>query len=213
MKWQIKLLKKNNLIFGAVVIPIVIVCILVVKQMVSFSFNLAKDDNGAKNNNTEITKDVKNNNKGTDKKAENKEIALNEKIAKYIQDKNNRQKSFKEAVSINKGSEKGVSVIFISQLYRNNGYDIPKNTISTKGLLEDLKKKNWTKETDYNKLQKGDICFTTVDSADSPSHAYIFMGWVKEGKTDYAYVCDGQTSDYDDTLHKRNLSVSTAKKR
>ncbi|EPY2306904.1 hypothetical protein ACXATD_002574 [Clostridium sporogenes] len=207
-----KAAKKNNLIFGAVVIPIVIVCILVVKQMVSFSFNLAKDDNGAKNNNTEITKDVKNNNKGTDKKAENKEIALNEKIAKYIQDKNNRQKSFKEAVSINKGSEKGVSVIFISQLYRNNDYDIPKNTISTKGLLEDLKKKNWTKETDYNKLQKGDICFTTVDSADSPSHAYIFMGWVKEGKTDYAYVCDGQTSDYDDTLHKRNLSVSTAKK-
>ena len=87
-----KAAKKNNLIFGAVVIPIVIVCILVVKQMVSFSFNLAKDDNGAKNNNTEITKDVKNNNKGTDKKAENKEIALNEKIAKYIQDKNNRQK-------------------------------------------------------------------------------------------------------------------------
>ncbi len=68
------------------------------------------------------------------------------------------------------------------------------------------------KETDYTKLQKGDICFTTVDSAGSPSHAYIFMGWVKEGKTDYAYVCDGQTSDYDDTLHKRNLSVSTAKK-
>lgn len=85
-------------------------------------------------------------------------------------------------MSINKGSEKGVSVIFISQLYRNNGYDIPKNTISTKGLLEDLKKKNWTKEKDYTKLQKGDICFTTVDNAGSPSHAYIFMGWVKEGK-------------------------------
>lgn len=24
--------------------------------------------------------------------------------------------------------------------------------------------------------------------------------------------CDGQTSDYDDTLHKRNLSVSTSEK-
>lgn len=204
-----KAAKKNNLIFGAVVIPIVIVCILVVKQMVSFSFNLAKDDSSSKNNGTEITKDVNNKSKETGK---NEEIALNEKIAKYIQDKNNRQKSLKEAVSINKGSEKGVSVIFISQLYRNNGYDIPKNTISTKGLLEELKKKNWTKETDYTKLQKGDICFTTVDSAGSPSHAYIFMGWVKEGKTDYAYVCDGQTSDYDSTLHKRNLSVSTAQK-
>ncbi|MDU6878220.1 hypothetical protein ACQX0N_01620 [Clostridium tepidum] len=203
-----KAAKKNNLIFGAVVIPIVIVCILVVKQMVSFSFNLVKDDSSNKNNGTEITNNV--NKKNVSKKTE--EIALNKKIAKYIQDKNNREKSFKEAVSINKGSEKGVSVIFISQLYRNNGYDIPKNTISTKGLLEELKKKNWTKETDYTKLQKGDICFTTVDSAGSPSHAYIFMGWVKEGKTDYAYVCDGQTSDYDDTLHKRNLSISTSKK-
>ncbi len=116
-----KAAKKNNLIFGAVVIPIVIVCILVVKQMVSFSFNLAKDDSATKNNNTEITKDVNNNSKGT-----GQEIALNEKIAKYIQNKDNRQKSFKEAVSINKGSEKGVSVIFISQLYRSNGYDIPK---------------------------------------------------------------------------------------
>ncbi|MCR1933383.1 hypothetical protein NSA27_01540 [Clostridium tepidum] len=203
-----KAAKKNNLIFGAVVIPIVIVCILVVKQMVSFSFNLVKDDSSNKNNGTEITNNV--NKKNVSKKTE--EIALNKKIAKYIQDKNNREKSFKEAVSINKGSEKGVSVIFISQLYRNNGYDIPKNTISTKGLLEELKKKNWTKETNYTKLQKGDICFTTVDSAGSPSHAYIFMGWVKEGKTDYAYVCDGQTSDYDDTLHKRNLSISTSKK-
>ncbi len=96
-----KAAKKNNLIFGAVVIPIVIVCILVVKQMVSFSFNLAKDDSATKNNNTEITKDVNNNSKGT-----GQEIALNEKIAKYIQNKDNRQKSFKEAVSINKGSEK-----------------------------------------------------------------------------------------------------------
>lgn len=74
-----KAAKKNNLIFGAVVIPIVIVCILVVKQMVSFSFNLAKDDSATKNNNTEITKDVNNNSKGTDKKSEGQEIALNEK--------------------------------------------------------------------------------------------------------------------------------------
>lgn len=40
----------------------------------------------------------------------------------------------------------------------------------------------------------------------------IFYGLGKRRKTDYAYVCDGQTSDYDDTLHKRNLSVSTAEK-
>ncbi|EJO5347822.1 hypothetical protein NRP93_001914 [Clostridium botulinum] len=199
-----KAAKKNNLIFGAVVIPIVIVCILVVKQMVSFSFDLAKDDSSSKND-TKISKE-------NNEKIENKQIHLNEKISKYIEDKNNRQKSFKEAVSINKGSEKGASVIFISQVYRDNGYEIPKNTISTKGLLEALSKKNWTKETDLKNLQKGDICFTSEDRSGSPSHAYIFMGWVKEGKTDYAYVCDGQTSDYDDTLHKRNVSISTPKK-
>lgn len=211
-----KAAKKTNLIFGAVVIPIVIVCILVVKQMVSFSFNLAKTDDSAKTNTSNVTKNVTKDNqkdgKETTKNVQPEELALNEKIAKYIQDKNNRNKSLKQAVSINKGSDKGVSVIFVSQLYRDNGYDIPKDTISTKGLLDELSKKNWTKETDYKKLQKGDICFTTVDNADSPSHTYIFMGWVKEGKTDYAYVCDGQTSDYNDTLHKRNLSVSTPEK-
>ncbi len=88
-----KAAKKNNLIFGAVVIPIVIVCILVVKQMVSFSFNLVKDDSSNKNNGTEITNNV--NKKNVSKKTE--EIALNKKIAKYIQDKNNREKSFKRS--------------------------------------------------------------------------------------------------------------------
>ena len=45
-----------------------------------------------------------------------------------------------------------------------------------------------------------------------PGHSYVFMGWVEDGKTDYAYVCDGQVEEFGNILHKRNISISTAEK-
>lgn len=70
------------------------------------------------------------------------------------------------------------------------------------------------KNTDFNDLEKGDVCFTTdlAESPGSPSHTYIFMGWVEDGKTDYANIVDGQIQEFDKVLHKRNISVSTPQK-
>jgi len=50
------------------------------------------------------------------------------------------------------------------------------------------------------------------DKPGVPSHVYVFMGWVEDGKTDYAYVCDGQVEEYGTILHKRNISIATAQK-
>ncbi len=45
-----------------------------------------------------------------------------------------------------------------------------------------------------------------------PSHAYVFMGWVEDGKTDYANICDGQVEEFGNILHKRNVSIATTQK-
>jgi hypothetical protein len=50
------------------------------------------------------------------------------------------------------------------------------------------------------------------DSPGTPSHAYIFMGWVEDGKTDYANICDGQVEEFGNILHNRNVSIATAQK-
>lgn len=205
--------KKNNAIFIAVVIPILIICVIVIKQICSFSFNVSKNTNSQPTTSQAVSNN--NSNKTKSKKEDTKKqevLALNSQIAKYIENQSNREKSLKEAIKINKDSNKGVSIIYIAQILRNNKLNIPKSTISTKGLMQELEKQGWKKITDYKNLEKGDICFTTLDNSGSPSHAYIFMGWTTEGKTDYGNVCDGQISDYSSTIHKRNISISTSEK-
>lgn len=208
--------KRNNKVFIAVVIPVVVICIFVIQQIFSFSLNSTKKDSKpttefaseTKTNDKNKTEDKKN---STDKEKSSKS-ALDEKIGKYLDKQENRQKSLDAAISINKGSNKGISVIYISEILRNNGIEIPKSTLSTKNLVKELEKQGFEKITDYKELQKGDIAFTTKDKSGNPSHAYIFLKWSKEGKTDYGTVCDGQINDYDSTIHKRNISVSTTTK-
>ncbi|MPW26115.1 hypothetical protein GC105_09955 [Alkalibaculum sp. M08DMB] len=72
-----------------------------------------------------------------------------------------------------------------------------------------LQERGWKKERDYTKLKRGDVCFTTDSKGNKnggPTHTFIFMGWVKEGNYDYAYICDNQTKDFDGKiLHIRNI--------
>lgn len=205
--------KKSTLAFAVIAIPILIVSIIMIKQAFVFTINLAK-------NNTEVEEKQNiansNTNTNTDTKEQKQEsvtLPFNTNIYNFLNTKANRDKTLKEAISLNGGQSTGVSSIFIAQILRDNGLNISKSAINTKKLIAELEKNNWKQITDYKKLQKGDICFTTSSSkTKAPTHTYIFMGWVTEGKTDYAYVCDSQTSEYKDTLHKRNLSVSTPKK-
>ena len=136
------------------------------------------------------------------------------KIYEYLNIEENRTSALEKAVTLNKGSKKGVTVYLLSEILRANSYDIPDSTSSVKGLITELTTMGFVKNTDITELEKGDICFTTdmPDSPGVPSHAYIFMGWTEEGKTDYANICDGQVEEYGSILHKRNLFIATSQK-
>jgi hypothetical protein len=134
------------------------------------------------------------------------------KIETYLKENQNRKASLDKATALNGGSEKGLATTFIAQILRDNGYAIPENIINTQALVDQLEKDGWEKITDFNKLEKGDVAFTVKAPSGAPSHTYIFMGWVTEGKTDNGYIVDNQVSEYNDTYHQRNISVSTPKK-
>lgn len=209
--------KRSTLAFAVIAIPILIVSIIMIKQAFVFTINLAKNNTEVEerqniaNSNTNTKTDT--NTDTNTAKEESVTLPFNTNVYNFLSTKANRDKILKESISLNGGKDTGVSSIFIAQILRDNGLEISKSAINTKKLIAELEKNNWKQITDYKKLQKGDVCFTTSSSkTKAPTHTYIFMGWVKEGKTDYAYVCDSQTSEYKDTLHKRNLSVSTPKK-
>lgn len=136
------------------------------------------------------------------------------KIFEYLDVEDNRISVLKKAVDLNNGSQKGITVYVLSEVLRSNAYDIPEGTSNVEQLMKTLISMDWKKDDDFNKLEKGDICFTTdmPEKPGIPGHAYVFMGWVEDGKTDYAYVCDGQVEEYGSILHKRNLSIATAQK-
>ena len=143
-----------------------------------------------------------------------KPILSQEKIYGYLNVEENRTSVLKKAMELNKGSKTGVTVYLLSEILRSNGFAIADSTSTVKQLVTDLTSMEWKKNTDFTKLEKGDICFTTdvPKKPGVPSHTYVFMGWVEDGKTDYANIIDGQVQEYGNILHKRNISISVTEK-
>lgn len=210
--------KNNAVVLG---LGIVIVSIIIFSIFMNTSFmkpktdvatikSVQKNPNASPSTKTpETTKPVE-----TVKPATIKPIVASTKIYEYLNIEANRTSILKKAVTLNSGNEQGVTVYLLSEILRANAIAIPAKTTTVKTLMNSLTSMDWKKNTDFTKLKKGDICFTTdmPESPGTPSHAYVFMGWVKDGKTDYAYICDGQLEEFDSILHKRNLSVSTTTK-
>ena len=133
------------------------------------------------------------------------------KLYEYLNVLENRTSVLNKSIELNNGSKNGITVYLLSEILRSNAYDIPSTTSSVNELVTALTSLDFKKNTDFTKLEKGDICFT-IDlpgKPGTPSHAYIFMGWVEEGKTDYANICDGQVEEYGSILHKRNVFIAT----
>lgn len=206
---------KNNIVVLG--LGIVIVSVIVFSILMNTSFMKPKTDIAQSGVVTKNTIDSTSTENNTSKPIETSQDVSDQapnKIYKYLGVEGNRASTLKNAVDLNKGSQKGVTVYLLSEILRSNGFDIPTDTSSVEQLMNDLTSMNWKKNTDFTQLEKGDICFTTdmPEKPGVPSHAYVFMGWVEDGKTDYAYVCDGQVEEYGNTLHKRNISISTAQK-
>jgi hypothetical protein len=192
--------KSNIIVLG---LFIVIVAIIAFSILMNTSFMKPKSDVVAKKVVTKSTVD-----------STALPLSSQEKIYEYLNVETNRTSSLKSAVELNKGSKTGVTVYLLSEILRANEVAIPKETSTVKQLVADLTSLDFKKDTDLTKLEKGDICFTTdvAKKPGVPSHTYVFMGWVEDGKTDYANICDGQVQEYNNTLHKRNISISVSGK-
>ena len=150
----------------------------------------------------------------TNKSKITKSVVEPNNIYEYLNVEANRTSVLKKAIALNHGSKKGLNVYLVSEILRSNTYALPAKTTTVKQLMTSLLSLDWKKNRNIAQLKKGDICFTTdmPGKIGTPSHAYIFMGWVKEGKTDYANICDGQVEEFGNILHKRNLSITTTSK-
>lgn len=150
--------------------------------------------------------------------SENKEVNCNlrKKIYDSMTVKENRIKAYNNAIHLNNGSSSNTCVYFLCEVLRMNGEKISYNICNTTELLDIIKKDDWKIEKNYKKLKPGDICFTTDESLNKdgiPTHVYIFMSWVEEGKYDYAYICDNQAKDYNGKIyHIRNIKSTENKK-
>lgn len=204
--------RRSTLAFAAIAAPIAIIFVLTLVQMVSFSVNLAKGNANSREVQVVSNNAASSKNSTTEPNQADTSNELNDKIYAYLKDGKNRTASLEKATKLNKGSDKGLSTIFVAQILRDNGYDINNSVINTNKLVDELEKAGWEKVSDYNQLKPGDVCFTSNSKSGAPSHTYIFMDWVKEGKTDYANIVDNQVSEYDDTYHKRNIDSATPKK-
>lgn len=144
-----------------------------------------------------------------DNKNKNHNYKLRENIYNSMQIKENRVKAYNNAIYLNNGDSSNTCVYFLAEVLRMNEEKIPKDVCNTTELLGIMNKEGWKVEKDYKKLKPGDICFTTDENLNkngTPTHVYIFMSWVEEGKYDYAYICDNQAKDYKGKIyHTRNI--------
>lgn len=127
----------------------------------------------------------------------------------YLMVEENRIDTFSAAINLNDDKSENACVYFVSEVLRRNNFTVPEKTCNTSQLITLLEKRGWSKFRDYKELKLGDVCFTTDAEGNkngTPTHTYVFMGWVKEGSYEYAYICDNQAKDYKNkVLHIRNI--------
>jgi hypothetical protein len=137
---------------------------------------------------------------------------LNSDIYDLLKNSTSRLQIYNNAIALNNGDSANTCVYFISEILRQTGFNVPKSVCNTTELVSLLKKEKLTIIKDYTQLKPGDICFTTDSNLNpngTPTHTYVFMGWVKKGKYDFAYICDNQAKDYENKIyHVRNISIN-----
>jgi hypothetical protein len=208
---------KNNVIvlgLGIVVVSIVIFSIFMNSSLMRPKADIILDKETNKVASETVKKTTVDSSSTKAASSSTKPAETENNIYEYLNVEDNRVSALEKAVKLNNGNQTGLTVYLLAEILRDNTYDIPTNTSTVNGLLERLTSMGWKKNTDFNELEKGDLCFTTdlPEEPGSPSHTYIFMGWVEDGKTDYANIVDGQIQEFNKVLHKRSISISTPQK-
>lgn len=159
-----------------------------------------------------------------EKISNNKRVQSKEQtnLYNYLMNHNNRESVLKRAIQLHDGDPSNTCVYFASEALRRSGVNLPNSvcntgklnneTIKNYSLSYQLKSRGWCVSKDLSQLLPGDICFTTCDSGGRPTHVYTFMKWVKKDDYSYAYICDNQGYEYNNSYHKRNIKIATSSK-
>ena len=103
----------------------------------------------------------------------------------------NQRDVYEKAIELNGGDS--ANMLILLRGIKKKWYIFDKSTCNTEQLIKILQ--NTGKGLVIMRSFNRDLCFTTDGFGNKkgiPSHTYIFMGWVEEGKFDYAYICDNQ---------------------
>lgn len=135
---------------------------------------------------------------------------ISQNLYNYLSSEGNRS-SIRTTVIARNGNrgESNACVLTVAEALRRIGLSFPLDTDNIDELIPLLRGKSWKKDSNYENLKLGDICFSTDakgNKSGRPTHAYVFMGWVENGNYDYAYIFDNQSKYYGGkTLHIRNI--------
>ncbi|MGL4739883.1 MAG: hypothetical protein ACRC41_03650 [Sarcina sp.] len=109
------------------------------------------------------------------------------RLANYVSSESNRESAWNEAVRLHNGSEMNNCTLWVSSCLRGAGENVPYNIAYTTDLGNWLGNNGWTRGTNLNNLQRGDICFA------SNVHAFIFLSWYNQAEG-LANVVDEQAA-------------------
>ncbi|WP_055069819.1 SH3 domain-containing protein [Clostridium massiliamazoniense] len=128
---------------------------------------------------------------------------LNKKLYEYESSPANQTAAMDEAISLHNGNPENTCVYFQSSCLRAIGVPVPDSMSYTTNLESFLNNNGWQRETDFNYIQKGDICFA------GPYHTFLFMGWKDKAKG-IAYVMGDEAYMFNSSYGNRNLNGQVA---
>jgi hypothetical protein len=217
------ILKKIVVVYICILISVILVAIVgcdFTKKNIQQNTKSVTDSNSGKNYNTnnkinfknyvnENSNSVNNASDNNAKTQNRQQSKLQIKLHKFISNSDNQKSVEGRVLNLNSGNLHLGCVYFVSESLRRIGVNVPINICDTSLLTTFLKKQGWEICYDAKKLLPGDICFTTNGKdINKPTHTYIFMGWIENGDTKFAYVCDNQSYDFGESYHKRNITVA-----
>ncbi len=128
---------------------------------------------------------------------------LNKKLYEYESSPANQTAAMDEAISLHNGNPENTCVYFQSSCLRAIGVPVPDSMSYTTNLENFLSNNGWQRETNFNYIQKGDICFA------GPYHTFLFMGWKDKAKG-IAYVMGDEAYMFNSSYGDRNLNGQVA---
>ncbi|MGL4740349.1 MAG: hypothetical protein ACRC41_06010 [Sarcina sp.] len=127
---------------------------------------------------------------------------INKALFEFEANEVNDTNVMNQAILARGGDALNTCVLFQSNALRAIGVNVPENTTFTTNLADYLEKNGWVKETNFQDLQSGDICFA------GNIHTFVFMGWENKYE-DLAYIMGDESYMFPENYRIRALNGQT----